>query len=136
MKPDHRHLIRFEKPLSSTLVLLADFSGLFASGLCFIHCWALPLLLIFLPGLITHNELVHPVLCSLSMVSTAPMLFKKTFRQQSIFFRSALALGNLMMLIILLAHDSLPFVAEIVLNTVGGLCLIVVHYNSLRRSKK
>lgn len=135
MKPGYKHPFSFEKSQHSTLVLLADISGLFASSLCFIHCWALPLFLIFLPGLMTHNELVHPVLCCMAMLSTAPLLFKKDFRLQSVWFRLAFILGNSMMLLILVLHDLLPFVGELTLNTLGGLCLLIVHFNSLRRNK-
>ena len=126
----------FENSRRSHLVYLADYSGLFASCLCFIHCWMLPLLLIFLPGLIIHNEWVHPVLCSIAIMSTVPLIFKKTFRLQSGFFQFTLGFGNIMMLIILLAHDHLSFTGELVLNTMGGLSLVYVHYNNLRMKKE
>ncbi len=131
-----RYLRNFEKSRKYSLVYLADYSGLFASCLCFLHCWILPLLLIFIPGLLTKNEMVHPVLCGIAMVSTAPLLFKKKFRLQNVFFQFALGLGNILMLLIFFAHDHLTFMGELILNSVGGVSLVYVHYNNLRKKKE
>lgn len=120
----------------SNLIYLSDYSGLFASCLCFIHCWMLPLLLIFLPGLKGDNEWVHPVLCSIALLSTIPMVFKKTFSRQTVLFRFAVVFGNVIMLIILLKHSLLSFRLEMLLNTMGGLSLAFVHANNLRMKKK
>jgi len=125
--------MNFENSRKFNLAYLADFIGLLAAGLCFVHCWLLPVLLIFLPGLLAYNEWVHPALCSLAILSTMPVLYNKTFRHQSRFLQFALVLGNVMMLLILLTHDQLPFMGELVLNTIGGVSLIIVHYNNLRR---
>lgn len=133
MKLALKYLTNSENSRKSNLAYLADFSGLVASGLCFIHCWLLPLLLFILPGLLPYNEFVHPALCSAAILSTTPMLFKKQFRRQGHFLKFALALGNTMMLLILLTHDHLSFLSELVLNTIGGLSLIIVHYNNLKR---
>jgi hypothetical protein len=116
--------------------LVADYAGLLASGLCFIHCWMLPLLLIFVPGLMIDSELAHPVLCSIAIVSNAPLLFKKKTRLQSWIFQIALVAGNVMMILILFAHDHFTFAGELVLSSIGGLCLIYVHYNNLVLKKE
>jgi hypothetical protein len=94
-----------------------------------------PLLLIFLPGLIIGNELVHPVLCSVAIISTMPIILKKGFRLQSGFFQFTLGYGNIIMLIILVAHDYLSFTSELLLNTMGGLALVYVHYHNLKMKK-
>jgi hypothetical protein len=136
MKSVTKDLIHFRYASKTAATHIADFSGLLASCLCFIHCWALPVWLIFLPGFVQYNEMVHPVLCTIAMVSTAPLLFKKTFRMQSTIFKYALISGNTMMLIILFAHDHLFFTSEILINSIGGLCLVYVHcYNLKTRSQ-
>ncbi|MBC7937880.1 MAG: MerC domain-containing protein [Rhizobacter sp.] len=119
----------------SNLIYLADCSGLFASCLCFIHCWMLPLLLIFIPGLKGDNEWVHPVLCIIALLSTIPMVFKKTFSRQTVLFQFAMVFGNVIMLIILLKHSHLSFRVEMLLNTMGGLSLAYVHYINLGSKK-
>lgn len=120
----------------SKLIYMADYSGLVASCLCFIHCWMLPLFLIFLPGLKNFNDWVHPVLCGIALLSSIPMLFKKTISQRRGFFQFALGFGNIIMLIILFTHDHLSFTHELLLNTIGGLSLAYVHYNSLSMKRK
>ena len=121
---------------NSNLIYWADYSGLFASCLCFVHCMALPLLLIFLPGLLTHDVWVHPVLCSIAIMCTAPVVLKETFSQQNGFFQFAVGSGTIIMLIILFAHDHLSLKIESLLNTIGGLCLVYAHYNNLGMKRR
>lgn len=135
MKYDFKYLMRVGTTRKDNLVRLADLSGLFTSCLCFIHCLTLPLLLVFLPSLILYNKMIHPVLCCMAILSTLPMLFKKTVRQQSIFFQVALASGCFLMLVILFAHDHLSFAGELALNTTGGLSLAFAHYQNLKKEK-
>lgn len=114
---------------------ISDFTGIIASTLCFIHCWTLPALLIFLPGLMVHIEWVHPVLGSIAILSTIPLLVKKSYKNQSKSFLIALITGNLMLLIILLGHEHLHFANEILISTLGGLLLVFVHFKNLRLSQ-
>lgn len=119
----------------SSLIYLADYSGLLASCLCFIHCWLLPLVLILLPGLIQYNGWIHPFLCSIALLSTLPMLLKKTFSRQSTFVQSAVVFGNIIMLIIIFKRNQLSVTVEVLLNTIGGLCLVYAHYSNLKKKK-
>ncbi|MBC7887325.1 MAG: MerC domain-containing protein [Ferruginibacter sp.] len=125
-----KHIYKYFR--KSNLIYLADYSGLFASCLCFIHCWVLPFLIIFLPGLLLHDVWVHPVLCSVAILSTVPMVVNKSFRQQTGLFQFAIVFGNIIMLIILFSHDHLSFRVELLLNTIGGLSLGLVHYKTLK----
>ncbi len=120
----------------SRLIYLADCSGLLASSLCFIHCWMLPLLLIFLPGLQADHEWVHPVLCGIALLSTIPILLKKTFRTQAALFQFALVFGTIVMAILFLLHSHLSFRVEMMLNTIGGFSLAYVHLNNLGMKTK
>lgn len=112
---------------------LADISGVFVSGLCFIHCWVFPVLASFLPGLIAGDEMVHPVFCSVAILSTMPILITKKFRNQGVLYQFAAVLGAVIMMVVLLAHDRLSFRGELLLNTMGGLSLVYVHCNNLNR---
>ncbi len=115
------------------LSYLADYAGILTSFICLIHCWIMPLLLIFIPGLLLHNEFIHPVLCSIAMLSTVPIVADKTFKQQSVFYKSVLIIGNFIMLSIILLHDHLHFIEDLMLNTVGGSCLAYLHYMRIRK---
>ena len=109
-----------------------DYTGIIASFLCFIHCWTLPLLLMVLPGLMTHNEWVHPVLGGIAIFSTIPLLLNKSYKNHGKSFLLALGMGNFMLFIILFGHDYLNFVNEILISSTGGLSLIYVHFKNLR----
>ncbi len=122
--------------LKHHLSRLADYSGLTVSFLCFVHCWSMPLLLLFMPALLADHELVHPVLCSAAIISTLPMVLSGKIRYQTVFFKFALVLGNVIMLVILLAHAYFPPLMEVLLNTAGGGCLMYVHYVRIKGERR
>ena len=115
---------------------LVDYIGLVASSLCFVHCWLLPIFFIFVPGLMINNKWVHPLLCGTAIMSTIPLVVKKTFGQHSSIMKFSVVLGNILMLITLLLHEGLSFRVEVLLNTIGGLCLTYVHYRNIKMKKE
>ena len=117
---------------NTTAFSFTDYTGIIASFLCFIHCWTLPLLLIVLPGLMTHNEWVNPVLDSIAIFSTIPILLNKSYKNHDKGFLFALIVGNLMLFILLFGHDHLNLVNEILISSTGGISLIYVHFKNLR----
>ncbi len=126
---ENKHLLPYRGLL---LINLADYTGIITSLICIVHCWIMPLVLVALPGLLIQNELIHPVLCSVAILSTLPLIFNKAFKLQSILFKVVLIVGNCMMLLILLAHDHLNFIQDLMLNTVGGVSLAYLHLVSIK----
>lgn len=113
----------------------SDYTGIAASVLCFVHCWALPVVILFLPGVMAHNELVHPFLGGAAVLSTLPLFRKKSLGRLNKQVLMAMIFGNLMLLAMLLSHDHLNFISEMILSTAGGSLLVFVHYRHLRSGK-
>ena len=120
----------------SALSHWSDYAGIAASVVCFVHCWALPAIVVLLPGLMTHNELAHPIFGGAAILSTIPLFFKHSFKNLNKWVFWLMLLGNLILLAMLLSHDHLNLISEVLLSTVGGSILIFVHYRHIRTLKK
>ena len=110
-----------------------DWMGMITSGICLVHCWALPLLLVALPGLSMHERLIHPLLGSFAILSTILFIKNNHHRYSGRHVMAALITGNLLILFtILLAPSTLSHTTETGLNTAGGMFLVFAHYKSFR----
>ncbi|MGK7394199.1 MAG: MerC domain-containing protein [Candidatus Cyclobacteriaceae bacterium M3_2C_046] len=123
------------KIIKNALSHWTDYTGIAASVLCFVHCWALPVIILFLPGVMIHNELVHPVLGGVAVLSTFPLFWKKSLKNLEKPIIAAMIMGNLLLLTLLLSHDHLSFTNELLLSTAGGSLLVFVHYRHLNVRK-
>jgi hypothetical protein len=112
---------------------LLDRSAIGLSGLCLVHCLALPITALAIPSLAAaaHAEWVHLVLVLVAAPLSAMALFRSGgWRSGWILIAATTGLG-------LLTAGALAQAAadETILTVVGGICLTVAHLINLRRER-
>lgn len=109
-----------------------DITGMFLSGLCVIHCLALPLIVIFLPAITTafipDEGLVHGILFFL-IIGVAGLAFIPGYRFHRKFQPLIWLSGGLMLLTFatFFAHDFGHYL-EPIFAIPGSICIIMAHY--------
>lgn len=107
------------------------------SGLCLVHCLALPFLVILLPflGQFTDDHLHAEMLVVVIPVSVVALAFGfRKHRQAGIVFTGAIALA-IITIGGTVAHNTLGLVADRLLTVIGSLLLAVTHYRNFRLSR-
>ena len=109
------------------------------SGICILHCLAVPVLLVgghLLGGFVGIDDHFHEVLLALLLPISA-IAFGIGFRRHQ--NRSVLVRGAVGMLVITFAatyaHSELTAVAESVINIAGSLILILAHRDNVRLAR-
>lgn len=112
---------------------LVDWLGLIVSGLCFVHCWIMPVMLLFLPGLIHAEALVHPILGASALLSSAFIL---TCHKPGRMLRNIVIFSNVLILVpLFFEHGWSLHVLERTFNTTGSVLLMFVHYFNLKQCR-
>jgi len=103
-----------------------DFTSIGLSGLCLVHCLALPFLVAFLPvaGAFANNEWVHPVLVLIAApMSLWAIIASNAWRKWRI---SALVATGLALLGLAAFVDALePY--EVAMSVIGASCIAAAH---------
>ena len=115
----------------SKLARWLDWTGIVASGLCFVHCWTLPVLLLLFPGFRFNDPLLHTVLGGLAIVSVIPLI---RYHSKIAVFKAILGISFI--LFAALFHEKLTLISDIVINFSGGILLISVHCENIKKRKK
>lgn len=118
----------------------ADRIAVALSGLCIVHCLAIPMLLVsghFLGGIVSSDEHFHELLLLL-LLPVSVIAFGVGYRrheQRGVVYRGAFG-----MLVVTLAatvgHAVLDPVAESALNIVGSVILILAHRDNVRLARQ
>jgi len=117
-----------------------DIIGILVSGLCVVHCVALPILVIFLPAIVTaflpEEDLTHKILFSL-IIGVAALAFIPGYKfHKQIKPLMWLAVGMVMLIIAtFFMHDFYGHQLEPVCAIAGSLCIITAHYLNHRSCK-
>ena len=118
---------------------LLDALAVVISGLCALHCLALPVLLVFFPllfGSVLTDEDFHRlvlwIILPTSVIAVAAARYRHPSRQVLIWVGSGMAL---LLLAAFWAHDYMPAWADIALTTLGGLMLAVGHIRNIQLSR-
>jgi hypothetical protein len=110
---------------------LWDDTGIAVSGLCMLHCLALPVVLVLSPGLAAaagYAEALHPAF-GVVLVGVAAAAFVPGYRQHG--RRGVLGLGVAGLALVLtgsFAHNLLGGPGETVLTVAGSLALVAAHW--------
>ncbi len=117
----------------------ADRLAVVLSGLCILHCLAIPVLLVsgqMLGGLVATDEHFHELLL-IALLPVSALAFGYGYRRHQ--NRSVLYRGAFGMLIITLAatlaHDLTGAVTESLINIAGSVILIFAHRDNLRLAR-
>lgn len=111
-----------------------DVIGLIVSGLCLVHCWIMPVLLLILPGFIYMETLMHPLLGGLALLSSIIII---AIQKTKLMIWGSLILSNALILTpLFFAHDCILHALERTFNTAGSVLLIFTHYYNVRQCQK
>lgn len=123
------------RPLHSFL----DTVAVLISGLCALHCLALPVLLVVFPLLVGSvfadehfHELLLWIIVPTSVIAVAAARYRHPDTQVLIWVGSGMVL---LLIAAFWAHDHAPHWVDITLNTLGGVVLAVGHIRNLRLSR-
>jgi len=118
---------------------LLDALAVLISGLCALHCLALPVLLLLFPLLIgsvftdeEFHRLILWIILPTSVIAVAAASYRHFDRQVLIWVASGMVL---LLLAAFWAHDHAPAWVDISLTTVGGLILAIGHIRNVRLSR-
>jgi hypothetical protein len=122
---------------SITASLLWDRFGIGVSGICAIHCLALPALISVLPlwpALASAQEWMHPVFITL----LAPIVYFAARRGHFEFKITAILISGLMLVIAgwLIGHYWLGFWVETTMTLAGSIILITGHWMNYRHHRE
>jgi len=122
---------------SSKATGLLDNAAVALSGLCLLHCLALPMLIAVLPFLGQFGERHFHVQMLIAVVPVSIIAFSLGFRRHR--SRSVVAWGGVGVLLLMLggtiAHGSYGIVADRLLTICGALILAAAHYFNNRFSR-
>ena len=110
-----------------------DFAGIFVSGICILHCLAIPLILLLMPALseslIPQEDITHVVFLGF-ILGIAGISFVSGYRVHGQWRPVAwMAVGVILILIAtFVAHDYIGHYSEPILAILGSLALIRAHY--------
>lgn len=110
-----------------------DFAGILVSGICILHCLAIPLILLLMPALseslIPEEDVTHVVLLGF-ILGIAGISFVSGFRVHGQWRPVAwMAVGvGFILIATFFAHDHLGHFSEPIIAIVGSLALIRAHY--------
>jgi hypothetical protein len=110
-----------------------DFAGIFISGLCVLHCLAVPLLLFLAPTLsasiFPSEDITHAVLLAF-ILGVAGIAFVSGFRVHGQWRPVAWMAGGMLIVIYatFFAHSQLGHTWEPVVAIIGSLALVRAHY--------
>ena len=107
------------------------------SGLCVVHCLALPFLVVLLPflGQFTDDHLHAELLIVVIPVSVVALAFGfRKHRQAGIVFAGAIALA-IITISGTVAHSTFGLLADRLLTVIGSILLAVTHYRNFRLSR-
>jgi len=103
-----------------------DFTSIGLSGLCLVHCLALPFLIAFLPvaGVFANNEWVHPILVLIAApMSLWAIIASNAWRKWRV---SALIATGLALLGLAAFVEALePY--EVAMSVIGATCIAAAH---------
>ena len=111
------------KPVKSKWL---DIASMGLSGLCVIHCLALPFLVAFLPviGVFTDNDWVHPILVMIAApLSLWAIISSNAWRKWRV---SALVVVGLAMLGLAAFVDAFQPI-EVAMSVIGASCIAAAH---------
>ena len=116
---------------------LLDNAAVALSGLCLLHCLALPMVIALLPFLGQFGEGHFHVQMLIAVLPVSIIAFASGFRRHR--SRSVVAWGGVGVLLLLvggtIAHDSYGIVADRLLTICGALILAAAHYFNNRFSR-
>jgi len=118
---------------------LLDALAVIVSGLCALHCLALPVLLLLFPLLLgsvftdeDFHRLILWIILPTSFIAVAAARYRHPDRQVLMWVGSGMAL---LLLAAFWAHDHAPAWVDVSLTTLGGLVLAIGHIRNVRMSR-
>jgi len=118
---------------------LLDGLAVLVSGLCAVHCLALPVLLLVFPLLIgsvftdeDFHQLILWVIMPTSVIAVAAARYRHPDTKVLLWVGSGMAL---LLLAAFWAHDHAPAWVDVSLTTIGGLVLAIGHIRNVRMSR-
>ena len=122
---------------SSKTTSLLDHAAVALSGLCLLHCLALPMLIAMLPFLGQFGASHFHIQMLIAVVPVSIIAFALGFRRHH--SRSVVAWGGVGVLLLMvggtIAHGSYGIVADRLLTICGALILAAAHYFNNRFSR-